>query len=215
MWIWPWSWSISATSSGEMSDSPQKSPKDSTVPDVDTYGEASSSPETMTETREQFVEKALAEFESPLIGYAVTLLNDLDRARDVVQDTFIRLCQQEPNKIRESLKTWLFTVCRRHVVDILRKENRMTALSETVEPPITHNGPAELVEANDLNRAVLDRLNGFPPSQQEAVRLKFLQQFSYREIAEVMNVSESHVGVLIHTAIKKLRQAFAERAVCS
>jgi RNA polymerase sigma-70 factor (ECF subfamily) len=53
-------------------------------------------------------------------------------------------------------------------------------------------------------------LNGFPPNQQEAVRLKFMQQFSYREIAEVMNVSESHVGVLIHTAIKKLRQAFAE-----
>ena len=86
----------------------------------------------------------------------------------------------------------------------------MTALSDTLDPPATRNGPAEMVEASDLSRAVLDRLAGFPPTQQEAVRLKFLQQFSYREIADVMNVSESHVGVLIHTAIKKLRQAFAE-----
>lgn len=87
----------------------------------------------------------------------------------------------------------------------------MTALSDTIEPPTTQNGPAEAVETSDLNRAVLARLNSFPPTQQEAVRLKFLQQFSYREIAEVMNLSESHVGVLIHTAIKKLRLAFAEQ----
>ena len=85
----------------------------------------------------------------------------------------------------------------------------MLALSETAEPPTRHN-PTDEVENNDLSRAVLERLAGFPPSQQEAVRLKFLQRFSYREIAEIMGLSESHVGVLIHTAIKKLRQAFAE-----
>lgn len=38
---------------------------------------------------------------------------------------------------------------------------------------------------------------------------KFLQQFSYREIAEVMGLSESHVGVLLHQAIKTLRATFA------
>ena len=86
----------------------------------------------------------------------------------------------------------------------------MSALSDTAEPHAPRLGPAEVVEANDLSRAVLDRLSRFPPSQQEAVRLKFLQQFSYREIAEVMGLSESHVGVLIHMAMKKLRQAFAE-----
>ena len=85
----------------------------------------------------------------------------------------------------------------------------MSALSEPVEPAVNRE-PSETVEATDLSRAVLRRLESFPPSQQEAVRLKFLQQFSYREIAEVMNLSESHVGVLIHTALKKLRQAFAE-----
>ena len=96
-----------------MSGVPEKEPKLSALPDVVTSDEEHSpSEKPMAETREQFVERALAEFESPLIGYAVTILHDLERARDVVQDTFIRLCQQEPNKIRESLKTWLFTVCR-------------------------------------------------------------------------------------------------------
>ena len=158
----------------------------------------------------EWVVAAARRYELPLLAYVRRLLRDENRGQDVVQEAFLRLCQQARAEIEPHLAPWLYAVCRRHVVDILRKENRMTALSDTLDPPATRNGPAEMVEASDLSRAVLDRLAGFPPTQQEAVRLKFLQQFSYREIADVMNVSESHVGVLIHTAIKKLRQAFAE-----
>ena len=48
----------------------------------------------MVTSREDFVKQALVDFESPLIGYATTFLHDAERARDVVQDTFIRLYQQ-------------------------------------------------------------------------------------------------------------------------
>ena len=81
-------------------------------------------------TRERFVEQAMAEFESPLIGYAATILNDADRARDVVQDTFIRLCQQDIEKVRDNLKSWLFTVCRNRALDLLRKEKRTEPLED-------------------------------------------------------------------------------------
>jgi RNA polymerase sigma factor (sigma-70 family) len=159
-----------------------------------------------------WVVAAARRFERPLLAYVRRLLGDLadSRGHDVVQEAFLKLCRQTRAEIEPRLGPWLFTVCRRHVVDILRKENRMTALTDTVDPPTPRTGPAEVAETTDLSRAVLARLAGFPPSQQEAVRLKFLQQFSYREIAEVMGLSESHVGVLIHTALKKLRQAFAD-----
>ena len=65
--------------------------------------------EKMVETREQFVEQALAQYEGPLIGYALGIVHDLERARDVVQDTFIRLYQQDREKVQRGLKTWLFT----------------------------------------------------------------------------------------------------------
>ena len=82
----------------------------------------------MEVTHEEFVRRALNEFESPLIGYAVTFLHDVDRAKDVVQDTFIRLYQQDIEKVRGGLKTWLFTVCRNRALDVLRKE-ALTVLS--------------------------------------------------------------------------------------
>jgi RNA polymerase sigma factor (sigma-70 family) len=161
----------------------------------------------------EWVVAAARRLERPLVAYVRRLLGDggdCHRGRDIVQEAFLRLCRQPRAEIEPRVAPWLFTVCRRLAVDVLRKENRMSALSDAAEPPAPRQGPAEVVEANDLSRAVLDRLAKFPPSQQEAVRLKFLQQFSYREIAEVMGLSESHVGVLIHMAMKKLRQTFAE-----
>jgi RNA polymerase sigma-70 factor (ECF subfamily) len=157
----------------------------------------------------EWVVAAARRFERPLLAYVRRLLQDDHRGRDIVQEAFLRLCKQARHEVEPCLGPWLFTVCRRQAVDVLRKENRMSALSEAMEPAV-RTEPSEAVESSDLQRAVLDRLSRFPPPQQEAVRLKFLQQFSYREIAEVMGLSESHVGVLIHQALKKLRQAFVE-----
>ena len=67
------------------------------------------------------------DYESALIGYASTILNDIDLARDVVQDTFVRLCQQDVGKVRDNLKSWLFTVCRNRALDLLRKDKRKQA----------------------------------------------------------------------------------------
>ena len=66
---------------------------------------------------------------------------------------------------------------------------------------------AESAESSDLNQAVLARLTSFPPPQQEAVRLKFLQQFSYREIAEVLgSPSEDTARVAVRRALERLRK---------
>ena len=53
---------------------------------------------------------------------------------------------------------------------------------------------------------VLDRL---PPNQQEVVRLKFQNGFSYKEIARITELSVTNVGFLIHTAVTNLRREFA------
>jgi RNA polymerase sigma-70 factor (ECF subfamily) len=161
----------------------------------------------MADDREWIV-AAARRFERPLLAYVRRLLSDPHRGRDVVQDAFLQLCRQPRAEIEPRLAAWLFAVCRRRVVDILRKENRMTTLS--ADPPTGANGPADILEHKDATAAVLARLTRLPANQQEAIRLKFQQQFSYREIAEVMGLSESHVGVLLHTALTTLRRSFAD-----
>ena len=155
-----------------------------------------------------WIQTATERYERPLLVYVRNLLADAHKARDIVQEAFLELCRAERAEVEPKLAPWLFTVCRRRVIDLQRKEKRMTAL--TADPPGRAANPVHALEIADSARAVLDRLAGLPANQQEAVRLRFLQGFSYREIAEVMGLTVTHVGVLLHTALKSLRQSFPE-----
>lgn len=158
-------------------------------------------------TREQFIEQAMADFESPLIGYAAAILNDSDRARDVVQDTFIRLCQQDVAKVQDNLKSWLFTVCRNRALDVLRKDKRTQPLEEirwkkVAGPDLQPDEQADLEERLSRVMKLLDRLSD---KQREVILLKFQQGLSYQEIQQITGLKSGNIGFLIHTGLKRLR----------
>lgn len=158
-------------------------------------------------TRERFVENAIATYQSQLIGYATTLLHDADRARDVVQDTFIRLCNQEPEDVAEHLKTWLFTVCRNRAFDLLRKDKRVEPIDEmrwkkTAGPDMPPD--RELLARERLDE-VMHHLNRLPDNQRDCILLKFQQGLSYKEIENVTGLKQGNIGFLIHTGLKRVR----------
>lgn len=158
-------------------------------------------------TREQFIEQAMADFESSLIGYAAAILNDSDRARDVVQDTFIRLCQQDVAKVQDNLKSWLFTVCRNRALDVLRKDKRTQPLEEirwkkVAGPDLQPDEQADLEERLSRVMKLLDRLSD---KQREVILLKFQQGLSYQEIQQITGLKSGNIGFLIHTGLKRLR----------
>ncbi len=165
------------------------------------------SDQTRMTIQEDFVKQALAEYESPLIGYAVGFLHDVDRARDVVQDTFIRLHQQDMEKVSGGLKTWLFTVCRNRALDVLRKEKRIVSLEEEklAQMPASRRTPIERVDLEERVSQLKESLNRLSENQREVILLKFEQGLSYEEIAEVTQLSSSNVGFLLHTGLKRLR----------
>jgi RNA polymerase sigma-70 factor (ECF subfamily) len=161
----------------------------------------------------EWLRSAVERFESPLTRYATSLTGDAERARDVVQDTFARLCGQQPKQLNGCLAEWLFTVCRHRALDVRRKENRMTALTEldleteaAGEPT-----PAMAAEQNESASDLLRLVMTLPRNQQEVLRLKFQGGLSYEEISRVTKLSVSNVGFLLHTAIKSLRQKMSER----
>ena len=146
-------------------------------------------------------------YQGPLVRYAAHLTGDLDLARDVVQDTFLRLWKQKKQRVEGHLAQWLFTVCRNRARDVLRKEKKMNRMTGTgnLEPASTAPGPATLLERRETMSRVLLALECLSPREQEVLRLKFQNGLSYREIAATVGISVSNVGYLIHTAVKKVR----------
>ena len=167
-----------------------------------------SSPPHMVQTQEQFVEWALKEYERPLIGYAHGFVHDWERARDVVQDTFIRLCQQDMAKVRDGVKTWLFTVCRNRALDVLRKDSRLVEMDEKklLKLPATNVSAASLMDQEERHDRLEAYLLRLTPKQREVIVLKFQQGLSYEEISRVTGLSSGNVGFLLHHAIKRLRE---------
>ena len=154
-----------------------------------------------------WVRAAVDRFEGPLTLYAARFLGDAEGARDVVQETFLRLCAQDRAAVEPRLAEWLFTVCRNRALDVLRKESRMTRLSEEQVHQCASPDPepSDVVERRETAARVLDLVETLPASQREVIRLKFQNGFSYREISRISGHSVTNVGFLLHTGLKTLR----------
>jgi RNA polymerase sigma factor (sigma-70 family) len=158
---------------------------------------------------------ALERYEQPLLGYALRLTGCPERARDVVQDVFLRLCRADPARLDGRLAEWLYTVCRNRASDVRRKERRMTSISAistgpaaadlVSSAPATSPAPAAAMVLREETSRVQQAIATLTLRQQEALRLKFQAGLSYRQIALVMHTTVGNVGVMLHTAIKGLR----------
>jgi len=158
-------------------------------------------------SRSEWIRTVLARFQGPLIRYAQQLTGDLESGRDVVQDTFLKLCTEDETRVGDHLARWLYTVCRNRALDVRRKEGRMKPVDEQTFGRVADPGPSPAARAERKEAAgqVMQLISRLTPNQREVVRLKFQGGLSYKEISQVTGLSVSNVGFLLHQAIRVIR----------
>lgn len=166
------------------------------------------------------VRDALLRFERPLIEFARRVTGDVESARDVVQDVFLKLWRVdeavEPD-VSAHLPEWLYTVCRRQALDLVRKESAMRTRERRVgesSPEPASRSTVEVDSADEV-RSVIREIERLPAKQAEALRLKFQGGLRYDEIARVMGESLGSVSWWIHQGIKTLRNRVEAKEVRS
>ena len=156
-------------------------------------------------------QELIRRFEIPLVQFATRITGDRERARDVVQETFMKYQRNGASSSQHEPATWLFTVCRNGALNVCRKEKRLLFLGEETiaaqqsEQPM----PYERLEQKEAAGFLLKIVATLPPRQQEVIQLKFQNDLNYQQIAEITKTTVNNVGVLIHTALKTLRQRYA------
>ena len=147
-------------------------------------------------------------------GFLSNMACRRDMIEDIVQETFIKMIRGiDRFDLRGNAKfsTYLFTIARNCYIDAIRREkqtgfnideleNLLTA-PESTEELILHR-----MEFEDLE-AELDRL---PPVQQTAVRLKYFEGLSLKEIGAVTGVEEKTVKSRIHRGITTMRRKMSK-----
>jgi RNA polymerase sigma factor (sigma-70 family) len=155
------------------------------------------------------LEALLRRFEIPLVQYTTRIVGDREKARDVVQETFIKF-QRNGAVSPDKTATWLFTVCRNGALNVCRKEKRMMYLGEELieSREAEQSMPFDRIEQREAAGFLMKILETLPARQQEVLQLKFQNDLSYQQIAEITKTTANSVGVLIHTALKTLRQRY-------
>lgn len=134
-------------------------------------------------------------YESELIGYLCRRFGDIELAKDIAQDTFMRLIKRPPRKCHDdSIRPWLYRVARNLGIDAIRKRSRLTTVDSIPERDLQTSAPSVLKsEASELVR-------GLPKPQLEVVLLRIYADMKFNEIAEQLDIP-------IGTALWRMRQA--------
>lgn len=164
----------------------------------------------------RWVAEVFARLEVPLVAYVRRQLwGDLEAARDIVQDAFVKLCQQGWPEIEPHATAWLYRTCRNRAIDLSRREGRMSAIHTGTDVASLQDraghGPdhrAQQGEQLDQLRAGVGQLTD---QQQEVLRLRLHDGLSYRQIAEVTGLTTTNVGYHLHQAISQLRMRLEAR----
>jgi RNA polymerase sigma factor (sigma-70 family) len=120
-------------------------------------------------------------------------LKDEDRANDIVQDTYEKLWRHVAEIDYVVVKSWLFTTAYRGMIDILRKEKRMTPMDESHAADLVHES-----QYSDLNEILHEAVNRLPEQQKTPVLLRDYEGYSYKEIGEITGQSEAQVKINIY-----------------
>jgi RNA polymerase sigma factor (sigma-70 family) len=137
--------------------------------------------------------RSVEEYSDAIYRFIRSNLKDEERANDIVQDSYEKLWRNVNDIEFQVVKSWLFTTAYRTMIDIIRRENRITALEGSTE----HNWISEQ-QYTDLNEILHLALKRLPEQQRSLVLLRDYEGYSYREIGEITGLSEAQVKINIY-----------------
>jgi len=127
---------------------------------------------------------------------------------ELVQDTFVRaFASLDSFRGESSLRTWLFTIERRLMLDRRRAERRSRETVPVEESDhVSEYGALDTLIAEETQEQVRRSLAALSPMQREVFTLRVQQGLSYKEIAEVVGSTEGAARVHYHNAIEKVKE---------
>lgn len=151
----------------------------------------------------------LVERHAPALARYASNLGARDDIEELVQDTFVRAFGAIATFRGDStLRTWLFTIERRLLLDRARSEKRRGVAVPIDEGDVVTGGDAldDLV-ASEMEGRIRGAVAKLSPTQREVFTLRVTEGLSYRDIAEIAGTSEGAARVHYHNALRMVKES--------
>jgi RNA polymerase sigma-70 factor (ECF subfamily) len=147
-----------------------------------------------------------------VFAYVYGRVHNVHLTEDLVADVFERaFLKADSLRNDEAFSTWLFTIARNVIISHGRKRYRETAVDPDVLreiAPSTASVEGDILLREELT-TVTRLLRGFPQREQDIISLKFDAELGNGQIAEIMDLSEPNVRVILFRTLRKLREQMA------
>jgi RNA polymerase sigma-70 factor (ECF subfamily) len=150
---------------------------------------------------------AVKEHTRSIFRFLYKSLRDREATNDLVQDCYLKLWQNREKINPEKIKPWLFSVAYHAMLDYVAASSRQVKLEHDSQAPA-------VFQKNEFDaKAILERtLNELPPVQKSIILLRDLEGYEYREIGEILQLTEAQVKVYLFRARQKVKDYIKELA---
>lgn len=135
-----------------------------------------------------------------------------EEIEELVQDTFVRaFASIDSFRGESSLRTWLFTIEKRLMLDRRRAEKRARATVQVqASDASTEYDALDSLLADEAESRVRAAIEALSPTQREVFLLRVEQGMSYKEIAELAGTTEGSARVHYHNAMRAVKEFVSE-----
>ncbi len=135
------------------------------------------------------------DYSDSLYRFLLKNVRDVELAKDLVQESFMRLWEKRNRVEAAKSKSYLFTTAYHALIDSIRKNSRIEAYE-----PMHHGVDGANSQYSDVGEILNKAVEQLPVDQRSVVMLRDYEGYSYREIGEITGLSESQVKVYIFRA---------------
>lgn len=136
-------------------------------------------------------------------------------AEDIVQDTLIKIWNKRDEwQDIDSMAAYSMTICRNLALDRLKKKDRRSESIDTLRLSLhdTTASPYEQIDQKDRLQIVKNIINALPEKQRTCMQLRDFEGKTYKEIAQIMTISEDQVKINLFRARQAVKQRYQDWA---
>ena len=154
----------------------------------------------------------MARYQTSIYRLAYNWTGNRDDAQDLTQECFIHLYKvlgRYDSRFR--FPVWMYKVCTNRCINWIKANRRAREVvpfshltEQALDLPDAAPGPAETAFSHETKEKLLETVQNLPEKYRVPIVLRYLEDFSYKEIAAIMDISVKNAEIRIHRARKML-----------
>lgn len=164
--------------------------------------------ETVANNKMDFISNAYEQYHDNLIVFISSRIKDIEMAKDMSHDVFIRLIDYKGLLLPESVKSFIYTIANNLLIDYFRRNNKRMQIHSYIYDRMecSENTIVENINVKNILRIEKDIIETLPNTRRKIYCMYRYEGLSYNEIAEKLNISQRTVESHLFTGRKEVRQ---------